>query len=100
MTCASSPDLDVAAKDDEDQDHVNDGLSRDEEIRRDAEGEKADEQGGPDRHGDEASLETELQVATKSRLVDTSLLPACHRRVTLTDAHGTIHKLATWKRCE
>ncbi len=36
------------------------------------------------------------KVATKSLLVDTSLLAACHLPGTLTDPHGTIHKPATW----
>ena len=36
------------------------------------------------------------KVATKSLLLDTSLLAACHLPATLTDAHGTIHKPATW----
>ena len=36
------------------------------------------------------------KVATKSLLLDRTLLPACHLPATLTDAHGTIHKPATW----
>jgi uncharacterized LabA/DUF88 family protein len=36
------------------------------------------------------------KVATKSLLLDISLLAACHLPATLTDAHGTIHKPATW----
>jgi hypothetical protein len=35
-------------------------------------------------------------VATKSLLVDTSLLPTCQLPGMLTDAHGTVHKPATW----
>jgi uncharacterized LabA/DUF88 family protein len=36
------------------------------------------------------------RVATKSLLVNTSLLHGCHLPATLTDAHGTIHKPTTW----
>jgi hypothetical protein len=36
------------------------------------------------------------RVATKSLIVDSSLLPACQFSSTLTDAHGTIHKPARW----
>ena len=55
------PDLvDVTAKDDEDQDHVQDGLSGDEELGRAAKSDEADEQDGPDRHGDQAPLDAEF----------------------------------------
>lgn len=36
------------------------------------------------------------RVATKSLIVDASLLPGCQFPTTLTDAHGTIHKPARW----
>ena len=43
------------------------------------------------------ALSVELRrVATKSLIVDRSLLPACQLAATLTDAHGTIHKPAIW----
>ncbi len=49
----------------------------------------------PCRPGRKPSFELR-KVATKSLLVDTSLLPTCQLPGTLTDAHGTIHKPATW----
>jgi uncharacterized LabA/DUF88 family protein len=43
------------------------------------------------------ALSVELRrVATKSLVVDASLLPASQFPATLTDAHGTIHKPARW----
>lgn len=36
------------------------------------------------------------RVASKSLIVDASLLPTCQFPATLTDAHGTIHKPARW----
>jgi uncharacterized LabA/DUF88 family protein len=49
----------------------------------------------PCRPGRKPSFELH-KVATKSLLVDTSLLAASHLPGTLTDAHGTIHKPTTW----
>jgi hypothetical protein len=43
------------------------------------------------------ALSVELRrVSSKSLIVDASLLPTCQFPATLTDAHGTIHKPASW----
>jgi hypothetical protein len=43
------------------------------------------------------ALSVELRrVASKSLILDTSLLPRCQFPATLTDLHGTIHKPARW----